>query len=210
MSKIDRLIEQFQRDWLAGLRPQVEAVLDAVDASEREHVRQRLNVFVSDAPTPAYSGETLGMLLDRPEVECAAALIAPEVESLASLVRRLRWDAQLRRDDLVEILISELGLPRKRDKVKRYLHDLEAGLLDPHRLSRRLLEGLATILNILPERLIDAAAVTGDMGAPPALAYQRSYEEQPPFSFVPPGYDVRQSREESGWDTIDELFCGGR
>jgi len=79
---------------------------------------------------------------DPETVELARAWAAGE----APLVQ-LRARRGVRRDEVVDAVMAEFALAaEKRPVVKRYYHRLESGLLDPARVSQRLLELLTRVL----------------------------------------------------------------
>jgi hypothetical protein len=81
---------------------------------------------------------------DPERVELARAWIRRE----APLVQ-LRARRGLRRAEVVDAVVAEFGLgDERRPVVTRYYHQLEAGALDPSRLSRPLLDLLARVLRV--------------------------------------------------------------
>ena len=112
-----------------------------------------------------------------PSPEAVAA-----IEAWLPLVQ-VRARRGLKRDQVVDALIERFGLDRgKREKVRRYYHQLETGLLRP---SRRLVDGLEEILGtrvsdligLEPRPLLAAPvyyradqSVLADMAAAPASA----------------------------------------
>jgi hypothetical protein len=78
--------------------------------------------------------------------EDRVALARAWVEGQPPLLE-LRTRRGLRRDAVVDALVQLLGLdPMKREKVKRYYHELESGLLEPRGVDRRVWEALAEAL----------------------------------------------------------------
>ena len=81
----------------------------------------------------------------------------------------LRARRGLRRDDVVDAVMTGFALaPEKRAIVKRYFHNLEAGLLDPRRLSAPLLALLAKTLAV-PAETITATRDCARYQAAPAF-----------------------------------------
>jgi len=208
MTDVQPILERFERDWAAGRRPKVEDALAAVDDAQREALRVALVELLARLPVPAYTRDTLATLHAEPGVAAAASLASPSDVASASL-HGLRLEAQIRRDDIVEKLIQRLSLPPDRPKIRRYLHDLETGLLDPGHVAARLVEALASIMCLPAQRV--SAAIASEGAAPNRLgaAYQRAYDEPPPFSVVPPGYQPGSSEDPGEWDDIDRVFRGG-
>ena len=111
----------------------------------------------------------------------------------------LRRRRGLRRDVFVDALVRLLGLdPRKREKVARYYHELETGLLDASRVDRRVFAALAEALRARAEDLPPWSAPP----RPPEGVYLRAAEPAAaPSVRLPPA-------AEAEWDEIDRLFCG--
>jgi hypothetical protein len=83
----------------------------------------------------------------RLEPDAETVALARAWVSGASPLVELRASRGLKRDDVVDAVMSEFELaPDLRAKVKRYYHELESGLLDPSGLDRRLAELLARTL----------------------------------------------------------------
>lgn len=61
----------------------------------------------------------------------------------------MRTAAGVSRDAVVDAIVGDTGLePAKRDRVARRYHDLEAGLLNPGRVDRRIIAAIARILRV--------------------------------------------------------------
>ena len=118
--------------------------------------------FLQLAPRGAPTEETL--LLARAWVRGASPLV------------ELRASRGVRRDQIVDAVMGEFELaPGRRDKVKRYYHELESGLLDPAGLDRRLVDLLARTLRATR----DAILVWRPRPAPAAPAYRTAPGQEP-------------------------------
>jgi hypothetical protein len=112
---------------------------------------------------------------------------------------RLRTARGLTRDAVVAALVRTLGLDEeKREKVRRYYRELEAGLLEPNHVDRRVWDVLAETLGARvadllvwrPQRLEFPAPELARGPARPMLAATRMPEAQ----------------EKPAADDIDRLF----
>ena len=129
---------------------------------------------------PAREREELGVLLDRfleavparePTEEEIVAMQARLEQQPPLLVLRLR--RALRREAVVEALVSQLGLdPAKSGKVGGYYADLEVGILDPEPVDRRVWDVLAEVLKA------NVRALAGLRPEPPA-AVAAAYHREP-------------------------------
>lgn len=127
--RVDELFAEYADAYVRGERPSSADYLVRA-GEEADALAGLIDRFVASAPA------------SRPD---AAALILMEAWlSGESPLLALRSRRGLKRDQVVDGLIERFGLDRgKREKVRRYYHELESGFLRP---SRRLVEGLEEIL----------------------------------------------------------------
>ena len=174
-------------DWAARLaRGESPDPLDYLDraADRRDELARLMDAYLQAAPRHEPNAET---------VVLARAWVAG-----ASPLAELRVRRGLRRDDVVEAIVGEFELPAaKRGVVKRYYHELEAGLLDPAGLSGPLLG--------LLERVLGAAGET-------ILAWRaRPLEALPAFRSADPAGPVNPAHEQVEDDEqVRDLFLSGR
>jgi hypothetical protein len=117
----------------------------------------------------------------------------------------LRQRRRLGRQAVVDGLVRLLALDSaKLDKVARYYHELEVGLLDPVGVSRRVWAVLQDLLGADVESLV-ARPRRPEPPPAAALAYLRAPEEVVVQASV--ARHVTTAREEP--DEIDRLFTGG-
>src|SRR5687768_7926308 len=111
------LFDDYAARFARGERPNPRDYF-AKAGDRRDEFAQMIESFLSRAVPPAPDQET------RSAIE---AWVAGDSPLLALRTRR-----GLKRDAIVDALVERLGLdPAKREKVRRYYHELETGLLDP-------------------------------------------------------------------------------
>jgi hypothetical protein len=212
MANSERLLSEFIDAWNAGRRPQVQDYLDHAPEEEREELAGLIAAFVDQAPTPAYSPETIAEIRKEPVVVELSALIESRSGAWPSVLPRLRRQAKLKREEVVAALAELLGVAGKEPKVAVYYHQMETGRLDPGGVSRLVLKALGKVLRVAPREIQEA----GDLwrGPPETLAevYMRAPTGRIPMaaedrleSAPPP--DEQRAVE---WDEVDRLFRGGR
>src|SRR3954463_796711 len=147
MVSTERALSEFIDDWNAGRRPQVDEYLDRVPEAERAELANQLMTWLEIAPTPQYDDAAREAIAAEPVVQEAIGAMSSESGLWPALLPRLRSRAALSLRELASKLVSAVGLGGDAEtKTERYLGELEAGSLDPGRVSRRVLEGLARVL----------------------------------------------------------------
>jgi hypothetical protein len=182
--RVDELFGEYAAAYSRGERPQAREFL-ARAGGEVDELASLIDAFLASAPAPAP---------DEQAVELFEAWQAGE-----SPLLRLRMAKGLTRDAVVAALARTLGLDvKKKDKVKRYYQELEAGLLEPERVDRRVWDVLAETVGARavdlawrPPRL-EVSATAFVRSSRPMLAAMRAQE---------PSQDPE--------DEIDRLFRSG-
>ena len=132
----DQVLNEFIDDWNAGRRPRVRDYLARLpDGPERDALADTLTDWLSVAPTPAYTDADRRAIRAEPVV--ARVLDSP--------LGGLRERAGLSVRELAASVARSFGLADV-ERTARYLSRLEAGELDPGRVSRRLLDALGGLL----------------------------------------------------------------
>ena len=204
MTDADRILTEFTAAWSAGERPDPDAYIDRAAPEERHELSRQISMFLAVAPEPEYDAATWAALEADPLAARAAALPL-EPEPWPALLPRLRERAGLS----VAQLAERLGFapsPR-RDKAARYLERMEAGTLEPARVTETLLERLAGALGV-PAGALDWRGFPAAPAAPAAAAPAPVYRGAPAEAV-----NVLADALLSGpdpWDEVDELFLGGR
>jgi hypothetical protein len=127
------LFDEYASAYARGERPEAREYLARAGEDGNELARL-IDGFLQAAPVPELEPEV---------VELFEGWLAGD-----SSLLRLRVARGMTRDRAVEELIDRLDLDRRKwAKVKRYYHQLEAGLLDLDRVDRRVFTALADALH---------------------------------------------------------------
>jgi len=210
MTEVERLLQEFQRDFEAGgsLRPS--DVLARVEGADRRELEALIDAYLARAPRRPFDAAAFEASPARALADDLAEALEGEAGTWRAVLPRLRDAARLRRSELVRRLAAGLGVAGREEKVARYYHEMEHGLLDPNGVSDRVLAVLAELVGTTPERLRDAGERLRPTDEPPGtVAFARAatpaeeYREQigAPAS---PASEVRDA------DEVDRLFTGGR
>jgi hypothetical protein len=190
------------------LPERVFALFDEYAAAYARGERPRAEEYLARAGQGA---SELAGLLDGFVSRMAVSPAAPsEVASFElwmeprSVLTQWREARGLTRERVVDALIERLGLDRaKRDKVRRYYKELEGGVLDAGRVSRRVWEALAALLGAPLEVLggpLQADFMPRTAAAAPSVSVK--------LSLPSPAGALRRVEPEPE-DEIDRLFKGG-
>jgi hypothetical protein len=140
----EALVNQLFDEWAASYardeNPDPLAYLERA-GTHADELAELMDAFLVLVPANAPSEETL--LLARAWVSGASPLV------------ELRASRGVRREQVVDAVMGEFQLaPERREKVKRYYHELEAGLLEPSRLDRTLVDLLARTLRATRDAIL--------------------------------------------------------
>lgn len=209
MTEVDRLFSSFVAAERAGSDPDPREFLRRVTGPARAELGALIEGHLERAPRRAFDAEAYrGSRAER----VMASLTGP-AGAWPALLPELRDEAQLPRDALVHRLAAALGVSGREEKVHRYYHEMERGLLPPGGVSGRVLEALGEILGASAEALRRAGeglgGSAGMAGGPSeaAPAFARAAPAGPASSgSLVAGQD---SGGDDEWDEVDELFRGG-
>ena len=209
MSNPATLLSQFIDAWTRGERPDVDAYLNQASADARDDLADQIGLFLQYAPTPAYSDEARTAIRSDPAMQQVTGAIEGEAGLWPVLLPRLRGRARLRREEVVARLGEVLGIQGKEAKMRRYLHDMEIGVLDPRGVSQKVLDALGSILGVSGEELAKAGDFS-TLGPSSELAgayYRLQDRATEPGEPVPAAASPARTGEP---DEVDRLFTGGR
>lgn len=187
IGEVRELFDEYTARFARGEHPDPVAFLDRA-GDQRDDLRELIDGFLRTAPAPAPTPEM---------VEVVESWIRGE-----SPLLELRRRKGATHNEVVDTLVADLEINvSKREKVARYYHRLESGLLDVARVDGRVFMALAKALGIRVTDLAFPSPVTADTFA---AAYLRSSDEAEEVSEA-----LRASRDRSvERDEVDELFEG--
>jgi hypothetical protein len=189
-ASVETLFDEFAIAYARGERPDLGTYLErAAEGAERDDLAGLIDRFLQAMPARESSEEEVVLMQAR--LESAPPLLL------------LRVRRAVTREAIVDALVGQLSLdPEKRDKVGRYYHELETGLLDPTPVDRSVWSVLADVLKANTERLAD---LRPSLPAPAGTVYLRSQDVLE--LAAPAGVEAPVTGEER--DEIDRLFTGG-
>ena len=184
------LFDEYAVRYARGERPDARAYLTRAGEGA-DDLAELLERFLAAAPAPP---------TDEDLVAAFEAWLAGDPPLLELRIRR-----GLRRDEVVDGLIERLSLDRaKREKVKRYYHRLETGLLEPSGVDRRVFEALGEALRARVEDLLAWRPRPLE-----AAAYLRADADAAAAPPTPPAALIAKEAVAEP-DEIDALFTQGR
>lgn len=196
----------------AGVAPDLAPYLERVPEADRSTLARRIEELLVSEPRrkwdPAAFEATLNSSLMR-EIETSvrgASGLWP------ALLPRLRNSAHLKRREVVQRLAGELQVSDREEKVGRYYHEMEQGLLDERGVSETVLDALARILGSSADALREAGRALGppSLGGrdAPSPVYART--AIPDSAYAPADQPAPADGSPEAWDEVDELFAGRR
>ncbi|MDP9227132.1 MAG: hypothetical protein M3P18_25455 [Actinomycetota bacterium] len=182
--RVDELFGEYASAYARGERPQAREFLVRA-GGQVDELANLIDAFLARAPAPAP---------DKQAVELFEAWQAGE-----SPLLWLRTARGLTRDAIVAALVQTLGLDlKKKEKVRRYYHELESGQLEPERVDGRVWDVLGETLGA---RVVDLLAWRPRRPAFPAPALVRG-----PTRPMMTATRVPEPQEEPAEDEVDRLF----
>ncbi len=214
MADITPLIEEFAADYEAGRPVDVPAFLDRVDSGQRQELAAALDSYLMSAPTRKWDPEAYEGSLAQRAVDTVYESLDEVPAAWQVLLPDLRAKARIRRQDLVRRLANALGFDREPEieKVGDYYNRMEHGLLPTAGVSARVIEALAGVLGVEPERIAAAGrreAAAGDAGD---VAFARKAFPNAELADADAllAMDMEAAPAEAGGhDEIDALFLDG-
>lgn len=203
MSTTEQILGEFIDAWNAGRRPRVRDYLARVsDATQRDELADQLSVWLEVAPTPGFDAAT--------RAEIRAEPVVRDVLRGSSLLVTLRERRGWSVPQLAERLVARFGLTREdTGRAAGYVTQLERGELDPARLSRRLLDALAELLEAGPGTLFDVSANVRRGAAGAALMRTEARPDAQFLSDLELLSEAALRPAEPSLDPLDRLFLGG-
>jgi hypothetical protein len=212
---MDQVLSEFMDDWNAGRRPDVDDYLARVPAAERDELAEQLMTWLTIAPTPDYDEATREQIRADPAVRAAIAAASGEAGAWPELLPRLRERAGLDVRALASRVLAAVGVTGRgaddESRAAEYLGQMEAGRLDPARVSRRLLDALGRALGVDGAALAESGLVGRSLqGAPAALMFRSEGEAgDEAIAELDALSRAAFAPAPEPLDEIDRLFLGG-
>src|SRR5690242_11174338 len=154
----EQVLSEFIDAWNAGKRPDVDEYVARVPAEEQAAFSEELLTFLTFAPTPAYTDQALAAIEAEPALIETLRTSSARGGLLPDLLKRLRERFGMSTSEVARELVGELGLAADRaPKTAGYVERLEAGRLEPARVSRRVFDALGRVFGLAGSELEGAA-----------------------------------------------------
>ncbi len=185
------------------------AFLDRASPDDRDELAALIDAYLARAPRREFDEAKYRDSASEQTVDALQRAITGSSGIWPVLLPRLRERAGLKRRELVRGLAEALGVGSKTDKVERYYHEMEQGMLPARGVSDRVLEALASLVGSTARGLREAgqrlaAGVEWEGAADHAFARMANAEAHAYSAPAP-----RPAEEQEAWDDVDELFRGG-
>jgi hypothetical protein len=208
MSAVDRLLAEYMEEHRSGGEADPVAYLDRAAAEDRRELAALIDGYLARAPRREFDetafrdsqAEVMVDGLQRSVVGCSGLWPA--------ILPRSRARAGLKRRELVERLALALEVGERSEKVGRYYHEMEQGLLPADGVSDQVLEALARLVGSTASTLRDAGRALGAAPERPGggEAFARETSVDAAAASAAP---TAKTPAQEPWDEVDELFRGG-
>jgi hypothetical protein len=212
MPDIERLFAEYVAEHRAGGEADPLPYVEQAEGAERAELAALIDAYLAQAPArrwdpDAFAGSAAERLSDG---------VVRSLEGAAGtwpvVLPRLRHRAQVTRGELVRRLATALGVADREQRVGRYYHEMERGLLPSSGVSGKVLEALGQIVGASGEFLRRAGEPLGPGGEPaPGAVYTRPAKPDPRYLKTREAEASGPAAEPSpeSRDEVDELFTGG-
>jgi len=210
MSDVERLRERFIAEFEAGRAPDPREYLAQVDATGQRRLEEALDAYLEQAPRRPFDANAFATSPARALADDLGQSLQGRAGTWPVVLPRLRHSARLRRSELVARLAASLGVADREEKVGRYYHEMEQGLLEPRGVSDRVLDALAALLGTTRERLREAAAGLGPGPSPSsdALFARTATPDADARAAMGPPAPASSPAPHDDRDEVDALFRG--
>lgn len=154
MTDAKTLLSRFIDEWNGGRQPDIDEFLDqAKSEAEEAQLAREIETFLEFAPTPKYSDDQMAALRASSAIAASAAAFRDSLGASEQSMVAARLERGLTVAALARKLLRAVGLkaaPEGEAKTERYLRELEAGAINPGRLTEVVRKTLESILGVSP------------------------------------------------------------
>src|SRR5437763_10209258 len=157
MPDVERLLRRFIEDFEADRSTRPQAYLEQVAGTDRRELEALIDAYLERAPRRPFDAAAYAQSPARGLVDDLTESLEGVAGTWPVLLPRLRHSSRLMRSELVSRLAVALGVSGREEKVGRYYHAMEQGLLAPDGVSDRVLDALGSLTGTTRDALRAAA-----------------------------------------------------
>ncbi len=212
MTDLERLLSEYKLAHRASPDADPAPYLAQLAGAEREALSQLIDAYLARAPRRDFDPAAFRASPAASAAEGLQRSLAGAGGLWPALLPRLRTQARLRRSELVAELAARLGAQSRQEKVARYYHEMEQGLLPAAGVSDAVLDALGRIVGWSPDALrrageLPAPGGPGAAGSPGAVFTRTA--TSPPGTGAESRDTAKPGEPDQGeWDEVDRLFRG--
>jgi hypothetical protein len=212
MTDIDRLLSEYIAEHRSGGDAEPGGYLEQVEGSDRAELAALIDAYLARSPGQPWDEEAFKGSAAEQLVDSLSESLTGESGTWPVLLPRLRHQAKIKREQLVERLADALGVAGREEKVAYYYNQMEHGRLRPQGVSDRVLDALAALVHTTRDALRRAGEGMQKPEEPENMAFTR-LAPPPPAEYADAEMESPAPAAERSAgaeiDEVDELFLGG-
>jgi hypothetical protein len=209
--ELEPLFTEFVERHLAGEEPDPWSYIDQLSGAERDELEELIDAYFVGAPPRAWDAAAYRGWCAVRIADGLDRSFRGQAGLWPAVLPRLRDRARLTRGALVDRLAESLGVRDRREKVARYYHEMEQGLLPSAGVSGRVIDALSGIVGASAEALRRAGEpLSGETsGEADGAIFARRARAAPEYGPADEEAALADADRTPEWDEVDELFRGG-
>jgi hypothetical protein len=210
MTGVENLLAEFIAEHRGGGEADPTVYLARASPPDRLALAAMIDAYLARAPREDFDEQAFRGSTAERTVDALERSLTGWAGLWPAVLPELRDRAGLKRSELVARLAGRLGVSDRTEKVARYYHEMEQGLLPSRGVSERVLEALGGIVGESVAALREAGRAlgspTGAAGSEEAV--QAAFARRATAEAAAAVPAAAASGDVAEWDEVDELFRG--
>jgi hypothetical protein len=211
MTGVENLLAEFIAEHRGGGEADPTTYLARASPADRLALAAMIDAYLARAPREGFDEQAFRGSTAERTVDALERSLTGSAGLWPAVLPELRDRAGLKRSELVARLAGLLGVSDRTEKVARYYHEMEQGLLPSRGVSERVLEALGGIVGESVAALREAGRALGSTAAGaagPEDAVRAAFARRATADAAAAVPAAAASGDVAEWDEVDELFRG--